>query len=658
MPGLPGSSRSRAVGRYDLVVELAKSQLGPLWAAKANGGGGPELCMVRRMALPSGAGQTDRNALIAAARWSEEVTDDRVLSVLDTVEEERELAMVSRFVPGETLRSLLRLSNFKRQPIPSRVALRIILDTCRALAAAELRAVSSPLGPDFIYGGLLPDSVVVGTDGTTRLADVGLAAVWRRIPGASEHAEITAYSSPEQLSGASVDSSCDLFILGALLWEMLSGGKRLFVGSSHRAVAEKVCRHPIGPIAPGKPGESVPAIVDQLVSKLLERDPRRRLRNAGELIDTIETLDAADVALPVEVSDFLTTLAHSALTLRERVLDRALERPPRPAATPPPESPSSAAPKPAVAPGEAVPAASVAPERPALAPLGARPLPLPAQAKLGSRISAPEVVLPPPPFPQSGIKVPPPPVRPTPATKQDAESVRAADILRALAVEDAPASDELPTLPPGVPMEASVVVSEASAEEAPAAPSELLRTEAREQPPPQAPTRPADANERASDEAIGGLPARQSTWGQRRFPILLAAGAGGCALLIMGLVFALGSGGSTEPSQAAQGAPKTSHAKPNAPKAPVTPQQTAPKQELETEAKPEPATQAPPESANEEGQTSEPAPPPDPAPAVAAPAPRPAKPQRQASPPVRRSAPAKAAPSRLRAKRTYIPSGI
>lgn len=475
MAGRPDAARSRAVGRYNLVLEMAKSQLGALWAGSIQGSPGPEPRTLRRLALGTGVSQATHEALLAAAHWGTHFASEYAADTLDVVDSKNELTLVTGYVPGETLKALLRLANFKRQSIPARVALRIALDACEALCAAELRTASAPQGPDFLWGGLLPDSIVVGTDGTSRLLDIGVAAIWQREVPAAQHPEVTSYLAPEQLEHSSVDSRADVFSVGTLLWEMLSGGKRLFVGSSHRAVADKLKQHYVPPLSLTGVLDVDATALQALVSKMLEQDPRRRFRSVDDLRNALRSMEDA-VALPMEVSDFVTTFASNSLASRQRVLERALRRsapvrPARPAAAAAPAvaGPTNAPTLQEIGGADALERAartsSPSVQRPSSPPpaamrpradspprgAGARPLPLPAQAKLGHRISAPDNLLPPPPVasPVKRPSLPDPPV----AEGDAAASVRAEDILAALAVEEdlGPGSDEMPTLRPAEP---------------------------------------------------------------------------------------------------------------------------------------------------------------------------------------------------------------
>lgn len=726
MAGRRDAARSRAVGRYDLVVEMAKSQLGALWAASAPESNGPEPRTVRRTVLGAGVGQPTREALLGAARWSTQFGSRYAADTLDIVHDAEELALVTSYQPGETLKALLRLANFKRQSIPPRVALRIALDTCEALCAAELRTASAPQGPDFLWGGLLPDSITVGTDGISRLLDIGVAAIWQREVPAAEHPEVTSYRAPEQLERGVVDSRADVFALGTLLWEMLSGGKRLFVGSSHRAVADKLKQHYVPPLSLAGPADLDTTALQALVSKMLEQDPRRRFRSVDDLRQTLLALGDA-VALPMEASDFVTMFASSSLASRERVLQRALHRSPpiQPAV-------SVAKPAPAVS-GIGAPAFDAgrpeAPQRvdrtsspgplrqsnPPPAPMrpraespprGARPLPLPVQAKLRSRVSAPDGVLPPPPVAALAKR---PSLPDLPVADDDAsESVRAEDILAALEVEEdlGPDSDAMPTLRPEEP---TAPVAPATAAEplplvappvparppietipgvAPPAnsPGAVLRETA---PPAVSPAQPTETPTAGASDTAGAnppiaalaspginaqaaVPAGEADGAPRARPargrlptLLIASLAGGALVLLLGLGFALSGDDDavSDTREAENSAPpsrtlgttvadKKSEPEKPAADAPVT----------TTTTNDEPAEKKPAESDTPEdsgadtddtvanGETPSPA-----TPVTPPAAPRPGARQAPAPPPPRATAPKR---KKIRAKRSFIPSGI
>lgn len=427
------AARSRSVGRYDLVVEVAKSQLGPLWAATERGTAGLELRWVRRVAVGAGTSARELEVLADLGRWSSGVRAEQVPSTLDVVSEERDLTLVTRYFPGESLRSLLKLTSLKRESVPPRLALALALDVCKAVAAAETRALETGRDPEFLWGGLLPDSIWLGTDGTTRVLDLGVASMWRGLASEAQHPEVTAYSAPERTESGPAAASADVFTLGIVLWELLSGGRRLFAASSQRAVVEKLQKLTAPP--------ELPADVDDatrtLLRALLEPDPQARMSDLRELQRTLENGPA--LAAPRELADFLARIAGTTLASRERALQRVLQQATgrRPTSEPPP--------------------------RPTLPPGAARPLPLPAQAKLAARGAGFDSRLPPPPpAPERLLDI-----DARGNEEEETGSVRAEDILAALAVDDLEsgpaAAPSAPAPEPEVKLEAEPEATEPSA---------------------------------------------------------------------------------------------------------------------------------------------------------------------------------------------------
>src|SRR5688500_9596661 len=133
MPQGHGPEAPRTHGRYELVVEVAKGQLGALWLAHV----GAELFAIRRVPTGAPIERADVDRMSEAAWWSLDVRHENVAAVLDVVMTDGELGVVTRYVPGELLRSLLRLSSFKRKPVASPIAMRIAADILGGLGAAH-----------------------------------------------------------------------------------------------------------------------------------------------------------------------------------------------------------------------------------------------------------------------------------------------------------------------------------------------------------------------------------------------------------------------------------------------------------------------------------------------------------------------------------------
>ena len=307
-PASPGGSR--AFGRYELIAEIAKGQLGPLWVAHA----GAELVAIRRVRSGPPITREQVDQLSEAAWWALEVPHDQIASAMDVVMADGELALVYRYVPGEPLRSVLRLSSFRRKPLAVGVALRIGRDLLSGLSGAYEQAAPMSRGSSLASGSLSPDSVLVSSEGSSLLLDIGVAAVAASLPAVSHHPEVAAYSAPESLEGAPADALTDVFVFGILLWEMMSG-KRLFVGSSYAAVSEKLKITAIPRLDASKPvgADEIPVAVADIVARALERERSLRFQSIPELCEAIDNLGPEALAPREQVARVLEDLAGNTL---------------------------------------------------------------------------------------------------------------------------------------------------------------------------------------------------------------------------------------------------------------------------------------------------------------------------------------------------------
>src|SRR5882672_3686629 len=313
----------KQVGRYQLSYELSPSYLGPLWAARIEGGDGSSLAMLRLVSLARLDADT-RVRLLEAAWQAMEVRDDRIISVTDVVASDGELSIVSDYVEGLPLRSISGLASVRRKPIPVSVALRFIADLMDGVVA--LHRAMEELGEEAVplFGGLSVDSVLVGADGRTSLLDVAIAGAASSVESLGGSPERAAYAAPEQVgAGGSIDARTDVFSLGALAWEMLSS-RRLFVGSD-KGVVQKVLAAKIPKLddATRKGDFEIPKPVAAAVMKALAREPGERFESVEAFRDALSGFAPAP---PADAADYVAIIADGALA-RTR---EALSLPPRP----------------------------------------------------------------------------------------------------------------------------------------------------------------------------------------------------------------------------------------------------------------------------------------------------------------------------------------
>jgi eukaryotic-like serine/threonine-protein kinase len=186
-------------------------------------------------------------------------------------------------VPGGSLEDLI----LRRGPLDASAATRLAWQVAQALHAAHRRGI--------VHRDIKPQNVLIGEAGNAKVADFGIALAASRTStsGTNLLFGTPSYMSPEQAMGERVGPESDLYSLGVVLYEMLTGTVP-FAAEGALATAMK---HVIEtPLAPRKRNASVPEAMDALVMRLLSKDSEDRYQNAAQLI---EDLRRAREAVPL-----------------------------------------------------------------------------------------------------------------------------------------------------------------------------------------------------------------------------------------------------------------------------------------------------------------------------------------------------------------------
>lgn len=212
------------------------------------------------------------------ARLLAELDHPNILKVYDFVRRGERMWLVLEYVDGVSLEEVMK----KVKRLPEAFACAVALEVCRALAHAHAHGV--------VHRDVQPKNVLLGKDGTLKLSNFSVAFD-ERMPTAPELLEGgtgyggPSYMSPEQILGERADGRSDLFSLGVLLYEMLSG-ERPFDGPDDRSTSLRIRRDPVPPLSKKAPG--INAALERLTQRCLEKMPSDRFDSSLEACTILE----------------------------------------------------------------------------------------------------------------------------------------------------------------------------------------------------------------------------------------------------------------------------------------------------------------------------------------------------------------------------------
>jgi len=273
LPAIPFPIGSIFAERYQIIEELGKGGMGRVIRALDKKLDEEIAIKFIRPGLTEDPATVERfRTELKAAR---QVIHKNVARMFDLNEADGVPYITMEYVRGGDLKSLIK----KMGRLDAQQAVRIIRQVAEGLAEAHRTGV--------IHRDLKPHNIMVDEEGTARITDFGLARL-RKTDDATLTAPgmgTPAYASPEQVEGTAVDNRSDLYSLGIMLYEMLTG-KIPFKGDSPYSVALQ--RLTKAPPDPRSLQPDIPEALVHIIMKCLERERERRYQNAEELILDID----------------------------------------------------------------------------------------------------------------------------------------------------------------------------------------------------------------------------------------------------------------------------------------------------------------------------------------------------------------------------------
>jgi serine/threonine-protein kinase len=267
---------AETLGHYKILERVGAGGLGQVYRARDTKVG--RTVLIKSIG-PTIAERPDiRPAFLADARRAAAVSHPNIATLFDVADEPDGLFLAIEYVRGEPVRRALVTG-----ALHPRRAIDIATQVADALADAHASGV--------LHLDICPENIVLTSRGTMKILDLGLSAwtnggrarlaVARALAtGESIRATCAPYLSPEQVRGEAVDERSDVFSLGCVLFEMLTG-RPAFTGATPVDQARGVLEST--PPPPSRLSPDVPVEIDVLVARALEKDRDRRTGSAAAL---------------------------------------------------------------------------------------------------------------------------------------------------------------------------------------------------------------------------------------------------------------------------------------------------------------------------------------------------------------------------------------
>lgn len=330
-PGAPPRTRGRYVGRYELLCPIGRGGMGSVYLGRLTSEGGFRrlfaLKLLRRHLLEDSAAA---QRFLEEARLAGHIHHPNVVSVTDAGLHGSQPYLVMDYVEGASFKQLLSSHPHVRPP---ELILPIILEALAGLHAAHTLVDDDGAPIGIVHCDVSPENLLVGVDGVCRLADFGVA---KSAAYARERESVTrgkpGYLAPEQVLGAPVDRRADIFAMGVVLYNALTG-IRLFEAPTAEETMQQVCIRRIEP--PSTVGLRPPPALDFVCMRALDRDPGRRYSSAEEMMNELRRValregllgSATDIAAWVRESAGRELAHRRLLVLEASRTPSATERP-------------------------------------------------------------------------------------------------------------------------------------------------------------------------------------------------------------------------------------------------------------------------------------------------------------------------------------------
>ncbi len=278
------------LGQYTLLEKIAQGGMAQVFKAKTVDPQGIERLVVIKRILPHISSNPEYvDMLVNEAKVAVHFTHGNIAQVYDLGRINDDYFIVMEYVDGKTFSQINKALLEKGQHFPLEVLLYCFIELCRGLAYIHRKAdpEGKPLG--VVHRDVSPQNIILTYAGNIKLIDFGVAKADVRVEK-TESGVLKgkfAYMSPEQSRGEPIDFRSDVFSIGILLWELLTG-ERLFKQKNNQDTLKAVQKAKFDPVTTKQ--SHLPKELDVIIKRALQRKPKDRYNDCADIASDLEKL--------------------------------------------------------------------------------------------------------------------------------------------------------------------------------------------------------------------------------------------------------------------------------------------------------------------------------------------------------------------------------
>lgn len=272
-------------GKYELVELAGEGGMASVWRAAVRGAAGfSRTVAIKKIKQEFRAIRNYTDMFIEEARVGSELAHPNIVQVYDfCADAQGSYYIVMEWVEGMDLGSFVKAYRDLGQPMPWPLVVAASIGTLRGLGAAHERRRADGTPAPIVHRDVSPHNILVGVNGVVKLTDFGLARARDRVFSLTAPGTVKgklSYLSPEVAMGGQATPLSDLFAMGAVIWESLTG-ERLFDGRSDLEVFKQIRGCVIRPLSSFRP--DVPEELVAVVTSALAKSPDARFGSASAM---------------------------------------------------------------------------------------------------------------------------------------------------------------------------------------------------------------------------------------------------------------------------------------------------------------------------------------------------------------------------------------